>query len=106
MRSTAIDSLPDVQDDEKTYSSSRVFHTATRLDGDRVLVAGGAKLEVDLGTGKYSLDTAPFSNFLYDGSWKRQGDLNKGRIFHTATKLKSGKVLVVGGFGWIVQQGR
>src|SRR5262245_17833967 len=32
-----------------------------------------------------------------DTSWRATGDLNMARIFHTATLLQNGKVLVVGG---------
>ena len=43
---------------------------------------------------------------VVDPSWNATGSMNKARIFHTATLLNSGKVLIAGGFlivgaGWL-----
>ena len=74
-------------------NTPRYGHTATLLANGKVLVVGG--LERTL---------APFSVTdsaeLYDpatGTWSRTGNLNTGRIGHTATLLPNGKVLVAGG---------
>jgi CHAP domain/Galactose oxidase, central domain/Kelch motif len=73
-------------------TSARVFHTATRLNGGRVLVTGG---QPSLGSG------ANASAELYDpatNTWSPAQKMPSARTFHTATLLRaSGKVLVAGG---------
>jgi len=75
----------------------RAYHTATLFPDGRVLIVGG---------GSYaSVSDAPFaitlsSAELYDpssGTWTTTGNLNAARIYHTATLLPNGAVLVVGG---------
>lgn len=75
----------------------RVFHTATLLQNDKVLVTGG------------NTSTAyPFGNTasaeLYDlqtGIWSATGYLTGDTNWHTATLLNNGKVLVAGGWGGV-----
>ena len=71
---------------------ARYGHSATLLQDGRVLVAGGS----DDGDLAYTLSDAE----LYDpvaGTWSATANLNKSVIFHTATLLPSGKVLIAGG---------
>src|SRR6266516_744145 len=79
-----------------TYTGSlnaiRRGHTATLLPNGKVLVAGGF-VDVDLLSDTRTAE-------LYDpatGTWSNTGNLNSGRIWHTATLLANGKVLVAGG---------
>jgi hypothetical protein len=69
-------------------SGPRQFHTASMIEGGRVLIAGG------FGTGP--LKTAE----VYDpasGMWAPTSPMNVTRHFHTASELANGKILVVGG---------
>ena len=71
---------------------ARDGHTATLLPNGKMLVAGGL-----------DINGAPLTSAeLYDsanGSWAFTGTemSNEGRRYHTATLLRSGKVLVAGG---------
>jgi N-acetylneuraminic acid mutarotase len=74
-------------------NTPRYGHTATLLGNGKVLIAGG----LDSALAPFSVtDSAE----LYDpatGTWSGTGNLNTGRIGHTATLLPNGKVLVSGG---------
>ena len=75
--------------------TARYSATATLLENGNVLVEGGSN-DGDLSA---TLNSAE----LYDtatGTWSSAGYLNASRIFHTATLLPSGKVLVAGGYNW------
>jgi uncharacterized repeat protein (TIGR01451 family) len=74
-------------------AESRYYHTLTLLPDGKALAAGSRKLEGPQG---FSSATAE----LYDpatGTWSPTGSMPTGHAFHTATLLKNGKVLVVGG---------
>jgi N-acetylneuraminic acid mutarotase len=74
------------------FSTARGAHTATLLQDGRVLIAGGALVNVD--------STASVQ--LYNpatGAWSAAANLNTARSAHTATRLADGRVLVAGGLG-------
>ena len=75
-----------------SMDEGRVSYTATLLPDGKVLVAGG--YDSYTGVGRW----APTE--LYDpsrGSWTATGNMDRGRIVHTATLLPDGTVLLAGG---------
>lgn len=78
----------------------RSHHTATLLDDGRLLVVGGGT------STKSRASTA--SAEIYDpgtGKWTRTAPMAVPRSYHTATLLKDGRVLVVGGSSTYIGQG-
>jgi murein DD-endopeptidase MepM/ murein hydrolase activator NlpD len=76
--------------------TARLYHTATVLSDGKVLVVGGYT--------NTSTGNAIASAELFDpaanggvGAWRATGSLTTARVWHTATLLLNGKVLVVGG---------
>ncbi len=76
-------------------TTERYFHTATRLPSGEVLIVGGSG-----GAGAHGA-TAGAELFDPVGKTFRaaNGALAKARVFHTATLMSDGAVLIVGGVG-------
>ena len=77
--------------------AARHFHTSTRLVDGRVLIAGGETPNDPPGDWSGTATAE-----LYDprtGSFGPTGSMTAGRIFHTATLLRDGRVLLAGGNG-------
>jgi len=76
----------------------RYGHTATLLFGGTVLVVGG----YDNANGPSATDHTLSSAEMYDPrtrTWTLTGSLHAARQYHTAMLLRSGQVLVAGGYG-------
>lgn len=85
-----------------SVATPRTFHTVTLLKNGKVLVAGG--FTSTEGRNVESVAATSGAAFakpeLYDpktGNWSSVGSAPKGRYLHTATPLKNGHVLIVGG---------
>ncbi len=82
--------------------TARQGQTATVLASGKVLIAGGASdctTVIDPSTETFYC-TYVSTAALYDpagNTWSAAGSLDTGRLYHTATLLASGKVLVTGG---------
>jgi len=75
-----------------SLSVARFAHTATLLQSGKVLVTGGCAAS--------NCSTATAVSELYDpasNSWSTTGILKTARYYHTAVRLKTGKVLAIGG---------
>ncbi len=75
-----------------SLSVARFAHTATLLQSGKVLVTGGCAAS--------NCSTATAVSELYDpasNSWSTTGILNTARYYHTAVRLKTEKVLAIGG---------
>jgi Galactose oxidase, central domain len=88
--------------DTSDMSTARVSHTATRLTGGEVLIAGGATSSAmcDRGIGKSTFGpvaSAELFNSAASGTFATTGNMETARAAQTATLLSNGKVLVVGG---------
>lgn len=90
--STKTWAITDSINQERTVTPT----TVTLLDDGRVLITGGWFYNGNSNGARY-LNTSE----IYDpqtGKWSLTDSLKIGRDGHTATKLKNGKVLVVGGY--------
>ena len=95
-------------------ATPRFLHTATLLEGGRVLVAGGSNITEGLlasakiyepdRTVETTLDD-PLRPALLQGAFVPTGSLNEGRQTHAATRLADGRVLVTGGVGILTSGG-
>jgi len=78
-------------------STARTAHTATLLQSGKVLIAGGDPCMFDQ---SYYAACPMASAEVYDsvsGKFTATGSMSVTRVFHTATLLNNGKVLVTGG---------
>ncbi len=76
-----------------SMGTARLCHTATLLPNGKVLIAGGG----DPSLGDISFSSAE----LYDpvtGTFSPTGSLGGARVYHTATLLPNGRVLIAGGY--------
>jgi N-acetylneuraminic acid mutarotase len=85
-----------------SLNTARYGHTATLLLNGKLLIVGGSD-DGDLASTLASTE-------LYDpntGTWSVSSNLNASRIFHTATLLPNGEVLVAAGYtdNWIMVGG-
>ena len=77
---------------------ARNGQTATLLPDGSVLVVGGYNDTTGTGSANDSLSSAELYS-LRTRTWTLTGHLRTARSFHTATLLRSGQVLVAGGYG-------
>jgi hypothetical protein len=81
--------------------TARAGHTATLLANGKVLVAGGYRPSAQSVVATRTAE-------VYDpkaNRWTRTGSMKVGRYYHSATRLKHGKVLVASGTNTIIQSG-
>jgi len=93
--------IADLSCPRSPQSRARAFHTATQLDDGRVLLIGGADVVADcLPEGCLDLSASSFAE-IYDPKTGEftptAGALQRNRMFHTATLLDDGRVLIAGG---------
>jgi large repetitive protein len=84
-----------------SMTKARSGQTATLLPNGQVLVAGGGCNGNGYGCDSGSFEQPQHSAELYNpatGKWTRTGSMDFPRQFFTATLLRTGKVLVTGGF--------
>lgn len=83
-----------------------VGHALTTLKDGRILLSGGVRNFTEK-QGILNISTLEKDLYLYDpqtGKVSRGPSMTSPRAFHTATLLKDGRVLIVGGFGFINNQ--
>lgn len=86
----------------RPMSVPRLGHTLTLLDDGRVLVAGGSALDAAESAGGGQTIRAVATAELFDpatGTWAPTGSMGAARFEHTATRLRDGRVVMVGGLG-------
>lgn len=89
-----------------TLAQDRYGHTATRLDDGRILIVGGIRrintVEEILATAEiFNPETGIHRKITGPGGRELSMNAGSGRAFHTATKLRDGNVLIVGGVGTV-----
>ncbi len=78
-------------------STGRTAHTATLLQSGKVLMAGGDACMFDQYYGDCPLSSAEVYDAAVGTFTATTGNMSVVRVFHTATLLPNGKVLVAGG---------
>ena len=82
-------------------STSRAFHTATRIGNGEVLIAGGATVHSSARFSSVATSVTPLSSAeLFNPTnttFTITSNMTTPRAWHTATLLGNGKVLVIGG---------
>lgn len=73
----------------------RIYHTASRLSDDSVVVVGGQR---DPGLGSDVFPMLSSVEWLRRGTFEAAADLHQARAGHTATVLDGDKIIVTGGF--------
>lgn len=80
-------------------STPRAFHTATRLDDGRIVIAGGLTPDGDGFRGLSSVEVLRVFPERFEGEIETLATgLSLPRFFHTATRMSDGRVVFVGGF--------
>ena len=94
-----IDPTSDTLTPAAPMDDGRAFHTATLLDDGRVFVAGGWSAVFEGGdiAGRILDETEAYSEDT--DTWQLTTSMSNRRWAHTATKLRDGRILLVGGFG-------
>lgn len=83
-------------------ADKRAFHTATVLDDGTILVVGGAKAAspadaICVGCRRLEATSSASIYNPRNGSFSSVGPLTSARMFHTATRMADGRVIVAGG---------
>ena len=81
-------------------NSSRYGHTATLLPNGDVLVLGGLNAQSTFAGAEVF---TPLSGDALSGSWTATNPTKIPRIYHTATLLRDGRVLVAGGLSTMLE---
>ena len=82
-----------------SLKESRIFHTASVVSEDRVILTGGLNdpILVDGAKTERQAQALDSVEILADGKWSSLAPLQFARAKHTATVLAGGRLLVVGG---------
>ncbi len=95
---------PSLADCSALLFERKMLHTSTLLSDGKVLICGGAEIGLGLlGEALYAYEPLSSAD-VYDPQTEntiRVGSLNVKRLYHTATLLHNGKVLITGGIDWI-----
>jgi N-acetylneuraminic acid mutarotase len=75
---------------------TRIFHTATTLKNNFVLITGGLSFNFNFQTFDTTLQNCMYYDYIQE-QWNQTSDLNIGRMYHSAVLLNNGNVLVTGG---------
>lgn len=78
---------------------SRAYHTATKLDDGRILLAGGISKPNDPANAKIHETTQLYTPNAGTGTLADGPSMSKERAYHAAAKLQTGIVVISGGFG-------